>query len=262
MRRLLCLSALLFAATAALAEDKPKDTMLYELRIYTAAPGKLDALNARFRDHTVKLFEKHGMKNIGYWVPVKNDENKLYYVIAHKDKAARDASFKAFGADPDWQKAAKESEKDGPLLVKVNPIQVVFLTATDYSPAIKPSHTPGTERVFEMRTYTASKGNLDALNARFRDHTVKLFEKHGMTNLAYFTYAPKLNKSGEDVTLLYFLAHKSEDAAKASFDAFRKDADWVAAKEASEKKAGGSLTEKEGGVKSLFLKPTDYSPTK
>jgi len=259
MRRLLCLAVLL-VPTLALAADQPKDAMLYELRVYTAAPGKLDALNARFRDHTLKLFEKHGMVNIGYWVPIKNDQNKLYYIIAHKDKAARDASFKAFGADPDWQKAYKDSEKDGPLTTKGG-IEAIFLSATDYSPPVKASKGDG-ERVFELRTYTASKGNLEGLNARFRDHTLKLFEKHGMTNLFYFNYPKGLNKTGEDVTLLYFLAHKSEEAAKKSFDSFRMDKDWVAAKDASEKKAGGSLTEKEGGVKSLFLKATDYSPTK
>lgn len=260
MRRLLCLAVLLSASTAVLAAEPAKDTMLYELRIYTAEKGKLDALNARFRDHTLKLFEKHGMTNIGYWVPVKNDENKLYYIIAHKDKAARDASFKAFGADPDWQKAYKESEKDGPLTTRGG-IEAIFLNATDYSPPVKAAKGKE-DRVFEMRTYTCTKGNLDGLNSRFRDHTLKLFEKHGMTNLAYFTYAKGLNKTGEDVTLLYFLAHKSEDDAKKSFDSFRMDKDWIAAKEASEKKAGGSLTEKEGGVKSLFLKATDYSPTK
>jgi L-rhamnose mutarotase len=260
MRRLLCLAVLLSASTAALAAEPAKDPMLYELRIYTAEKGKLDALHARFKDHTLKLFEKHGITNIGYWVPIKNDENKLYYVIAHKDKAARDASFKAFGSDPDWQKAYKESEKDGPLTTKGG-IEAIFLSATDYSPPVK-AEKGKEDRVFEMRTYTCTKGNLDALNSRFRDHTLKLFEKHGMTNFAYFTYAPKLNKTGEDVTLLYFLAHKSEDDAKKSFDSFRADKDWIAAKEASEKKAGGSLTEKEGGVKSLFLKATDYSPTK
>ena len=244
-------------SAAAVAQDKPKESRLFELRIYTAEKGKLDAVNARFRDHTVKLFEKHGITNIGYWVPVKNDEEKLYYIIAHKDKAARDASFKSFGTDPDWQKAAKESEKDGKIVKK---IEFQFLTATDYSPEVKAAKGDG-ERVFELRTYTATKGNLDALNGRFRDHTLKLFAKHGMTNLYYFTLTKDLKQKDDDATLVYLLAHKSEEAAKKSFDTFRADPDWVAAKKASEAKAGGSLTV-DGGVKSLFLKPTDYSMTK
>lgn len=258
MRRLLCLAVLL-SASVALAAEPAKDTMLYELRIYTAEKGKLDALHARFKDHTLKLFEKHGMTNIGYWVPIKNDENKLYYIIAHKDKAARDESFKKFGADPDWQKAFTESQKDGSLTTKGG-IEYKFLTATDYSPPVKAGKGKE-DRVFELRTYTCTAGNLDALNSRFRDHTCKLFEKHGMTNFAYFTLTKELKQKGDDVTMMYLLAHASEEAAAKSFDAFRKDEAWVKAKEASEKKAGGPLTEKDG-VKSLFLKATDYSPTK
>src|SRR5205085_7110550 len=110
-RLLAALSAVVGFTGAAVAGDQSDG--VYELRVYTAAKGKLDALHARFRDHTMKLFEKHGMTNVGYWVPVENPDDRLIYVLAHKDRAAADASWKAFGADPDWQKAAKESEKDG-----------------------------------------------------------------------------------------------------------------------------------------------------
>ena len=114
--------------------------------------------------------------------------------------------------------------------------------------------------VYELRVYTAAKGKLDALHARFRDHTLKLFEKHGMTNVGYWTPV-KGQRGKNDDTLIYLLAHKSEDAAKASWAAFRADPDWVAARRGSEEKAGGSLTVPDG-VKSEFLKPTDYSPLK
>ena len=115
-------------------------------------------------------------------------------------------------------------------------------------------------RVYEMRVYTAEPGKLDALHARFKDHTLKLFEKHGITNLWYFTLMK--DQKSADEKLIYFLAHRNIDAAKTSFDAFRKDPDWTKVRTASEEKAGGPLTVKEGGVKSEFLKPTDYSPTK
>src|SRR5438034_60289 len=115
-------------------------------------------------------------------------------------------------------------------------------------------------RVEEMRVYYAAPGKLDALNARFRDHTLKLFERHGMTNVVYWHLLP--DEKGADNTLIYLLAHKSPEAAKASFDAFRKDPDWVKARTESETKAGGSLTEAKGGVVSEILKPTDYSPLK
>src|ERR1035437_8222260 len=230
------------------------DTRCYEMRIYYAAPGKLDALNSRFRDHTCKLFENHGMMNIGYWLPITNTENKLVYLLAYPSRDAREKSWKEFMADADWQTAAKESEKDGKLVLKADS---VFLSATDFSPAIKPSSA--TEpRVFELRTYTASPGNLDNLLARFRDHTMKLFEKHGMTGFGYWTPTEKKNGAGEK--LIYILAHKSQETAAECFKAFRADADWIAVKKASEDKAGGSLTVQDG-VKSEFLAPTDYSPT-
>ena len=132
------------------------------------------------------------------------------------------------------------------------------MSATDFSPAIKAS-VGGGERVFEMRTYTTTPGNLPLLHSRFRDHTIGLFAKHGMTNLFYWQPTP--NQKDADNTLVYLLAHRSVDGAKASFEAFRADADWVAAKKASEEKGGGSLTVPDG-VKSVFLNATDYSATK
>lgn len=113
-----------------------KDSRCFEMRTYYAAPGKLEALNARFRDHTCALFKKHGMENIGYWIPAEKEkgaENTLVYIIAHKSRDAAKKSWAAFIADPEWQKAHKESEANGKLVTK---IESVFLGATDYS-AIK-----------------------------------------------------------------------------------------------------------------------------
>jgi hypothetical protein len=243
------------AGTAAVGTAGAADGRLYEMRVYEAPPGKLDALHARFRDHTAKLFAKHGMTNVGYFVPVgDNPRHRLVYVLSYPDRAARDASWKAFLADPDWKKAHAESEKDGTLVAKITSR---FLTTTDYSPPFEPA--AGTApRVFELRTYTATAGNLPALNARFRDHTMKLFAKHGMTNLIYWNYAA--DQPQADRMLIYLLSHASQEAAQQSFTAFRQDPDWLAARAASEQKAGGSLTEKEGGVVSEFLTATDYSP--
>ncbi len=234
-----------------------EDTCVYEMRTYYAAPGKLDALLARFRDHTCKLFEKHGMTNIGYWVPSDNTDNKLVYLLTFPSHDARDKAFKEFGADPEWKQVVRESEANGKLVAK---IESVFLGATDFSPEIKPSDAG--PRIFELREYTASPGNLDALLARFRDHTVKLFAKHGMTQIGYWT--PVKDQKGADNRLVYILAHKDAEAAKASFGAFRADPDWIAAKKASEDKAGGPLTVQPQpvGVKSTMMKATDFSPIK
>ena len=105
----------------------------FEMRTYTAADGKLDALHARFRDHTNALFLKHGMTVIGYWTPAEGDKakNTLVYILAYPNREGREKMWKEFQADPDWQKAKAESEKDGALVTKV---ESVFLNATDYSP--------------------------------------------------------------------------------------------------------------------------------
>jgi hypothetical protein len=203
----------------------------------------------------MRIFERHGMVNIGYWMPTDNPDNKLVYLLAFPSREAAKQSWKEFGADPEWQKVAKESEANGKLVSKV---ESVFLDATDYSPEIKPSKA-GETRLFELRTYTATPGKLDNLNARFRDHTCKLFEKHGMVNFGYWT--PTDKDKGAENTLIYIVAHKHKEASDASWKAFREDPLWVAAKKASEEKAGGSLTVPDG-VKSVFMAPTDYSPTK
>ena len=256
MNSLITLSAVALFASASLIIAAETPGPVYELRIYHAAPGKLDDLNKRFRDHTVKLFEKHGMKNIGYWTPVDTADNRLIYVLEHASRDAARKSFAAFGADPEWKTAQKASEANGKL---VNKVESYFMQPTDFSPAIKV--TQAGPRVFELRDYTASEGNLAALDARFRDHTVKLFEKHGMQNIAYWHLTAGQKET--DRKLIYVLAHKSAAAGAASFEAFRKDPAWIAAKDASEKKAGGSLTEGGmAGVKSTYMKATDYSPMK
>ncbi|AWM39543.1 hypothetical protein GobsT_21180 [Gemmata obscuriglobus] len=258
MRRLLLLplalvTLTLMTATTSAAE---KDARVYEMRVYYAPPGKLDALNARFKNHTLKMFEKHGLTNVGYFVPVDNKENKLVYFISAPSKAARDKALQAMGGDADWKKAVADSEKDGKLVSK---IESRFLTVTEYSPLLK-VEKGAEERVFELRTYTATKGNLGHLNDRFKNHTIALFAKHGMTNLIYWNVLA--GEKGADDTLIYLLAHKSKEAAAKSFDAFRKDPDWLAARKASEEKGGGSLTAEKNGVVSEFLVPTDYSPLK
>jgi NIPSNAP protein len=124
-----------FTPRAAAAEKGAKkvDTRVFELRTYYAAEGKMDALNARFRDHTNKLFEKHGMTIIGFWTPLEpgQAQKKLIYILAFPSKEAADKSWKAFMADPKWIAARKESEKNGPLVTR---IEKVYLNPTDYSP--------------------------------------------------------------------------------------------------------------------------------
>ncbi len=244
---LLCSLVLLFLGMASNAAAAP-DTRCYELRIYYAAPGKLEALQSRFRDHSCKLLEKHGFTNVGYWVPLDNPESKLLYVISSPSREAHDKAWSEFKADPEWIKVAKESEANGKLVAKV---ESIYLKATDFSPVLTPSGD-ATPRCFELRTYTAAAGKMDALLARFRDHTLALFAKYGMTHIGYWTRTDEGSNQ-----LVYILAHKSKEAAAESFKGFRDDPEWVAAKKASE--ANGSLTDK---VESVFLVPTDFSTIK
>jgi hypothetical protein len=249
MKRLITTTVLTMGVAAGLALAAQPDTRCYELRTYYAAPGKLDDLNARFRNHTLQLFEKHGIVNIGYWMPIDNPDNKLVYVLAFPSREGRDQSFKAFGNDPAWKEVVKTTEANGRLVTKV---ESILMSATDFSPPVQPAKS-ATRRCYEMRTYTASPDNLGHLLARFRHHTLKLFEKHGMKNFAYWTPADK--NQGADNTLIYLLIHDSPEAAEKSFAAFRADPDWIAAKKTSE--TNGPLTT---DVKSVMMRPTDYSP--
>jgi hypothetical protein len=127
-------SVAVFTLRAADKPAVPGQAMRYfEMRTYHAPAGKLDALNARFRDHTLQLFKKHDIESIGYWTPATGDaaQTTLVYLLAYPSKEACDASWKAFRADPDWIKAKDESEKDGKLVEKVDQL---FLNPTDYSP--------------------------------------------------------------------------------------------------------------------------------
>jgi hypothetical protein len=112
--------------------DAQSKNRVYELRTYTTPEGKLGDLQARFRDHTVKLFEKQGMTNIGYWVPqdAPLSQNTLIYVLAHKDRETAKQSWAAFGKDPEWVKARTASEVNGRLTTQV---VSVFMDPADFS---------------------------------------------------------------------------------------------------------------------------------
>ena len=142
VRRLAAVSAIsiVFAAGFALGNffqpwgvvNAQAGRRVYELRTYTSPEGRLPDLQARFRNHTVKLFEKHGITSIGYFVPqdAPQSQNTLIYVLAHKDRESAKQNWAAFQKDPDWQAAFKESQKTGPLQTQV---QSVFMDPLDFS---------------------------------------------------------------------------------------------------------------------------------
>src|SRR5580692_4090238 len=106
---------------------------VFELRTYTCNEGKLEALKARFRDHTIEIFKRHGMESIGYWVPQDGEKSKttLIYIIAHTSREQAAKNWKEFGADPEWKKVAADSELNGKILAK--PPESVFMDPADFS---------------------------------------------------------------------------------------------------------------------------------
>ena len=123
-----------FLARGVVSEPvQAQGTRVFELRTYTAPDGKLDELHKRFRDHTMRIFKNHGITNIAYFKPedAPLSQNTLVYLIAHPSREAAKANWAAFQADPEWQKVANESQKNGKIVAKV---ESVFLDPTDYSP--------------------------------------------------------------------------------------------------------------------------------
>ena len=129
----LLIAIALGCAQSASAADEPASGRLFEMRTYVANDGKMTDLHKRFREHTNKLFVKHGMELVGYWTPVDGPDaaNTLVYILAYPNKEAREKSWRGFMADPDWQAAYKASHAAGPLVKKV---ESKFLNPTDYSP--------------------------------------------------------------------------------------------------------------------------------
>jgi hypothetical protein len=126
----LCGLALMTAFTT-LGQSKPSQHV-YELRMYHVNEGKMDALVARFRDHTDALFKKHNMKSIGYWTPedAPNSQNLFIYILEHPGRQEAEKNWAEFQADPEWRKVKAESEAQGPL---VDHIDRYFMDSTSFS---------------------------------------------------------------------------------------------------------------------------------
>ena len=245
---------LFFLVVASFAVQAQAETSnrLYELRVYYASEGKLPDLMNRFQNYTLTYFKQYQMRLEGFWLPLgENKENKLVYVLSYPSREARDKSWKEFMSNTGWINVMKNSAVNGEIVAKV---ESTFLKTTDFSPNNMKSVG---NRVFELRTYKATPNHLPNLLSRFRDHTLKIFENYGMTNIIYWT--PTEKEQGSEDALIYFLAHKTKEDGLASFKAFGASQEWQAVKKASEENAGGSLTL---SVKSEYMVPADFSPLK
>jgi len=135
LKKIMAAAVLVLSGYAVGRASQTAPSHVYEMRTYTATEGKLDAVNARFRDHTRRIFERHNMKSVGYWTPLEGPTagTTLVYILEHPSREEARKNWAAFSADPEWQKAKAESEKDGRIVAKA---ESVFLVPTDYS-AIK-----------------------------------------------------------------------------------------------------------------------------
>ena len=132
LTKLIVATVLVSAGFAAGRVSPPASTKVYELRIYTPNEGKLDAVNARFRDHTRAIFDRHHMKSVGYWLPTDGpNAGKFVYILEHPSREEANKNWDAFTADPEWVKVKAESEANGKLVANV---ERTFMTPTDYSP--------------------------------------------------------------------------------------------------------------------------------
>ena len=123
------------AFAQAIAAAKPGDTTVFELREYHAAEGKLDALLARFRDHTIAIFNRHHMESVAYWTPTDDplQGRTIIYLLKHPSREAATANWAAFRDDPEWKQVSAASEANGKL---VNKVESTFMTLTDFSPKL------------------------------------------------------------------------------------------------------------------------------
>jgi hypothetical protein len=208
------------AAAQSSAAEQPAaaPAKIYELRIYVTNPGKLPDLNARFRDHTMKLFEKHGMENIVYWTLAEDfrneaKDNTLVYIIAHKSKEAADASWASFREDPEWQAVVAKSEENGRLLAGA-PVSV-YMNPTDFHPSDGEANASSDKpaRLFELRIYNDGEARVPSTVGRFRDWEAELFRDSGIETLGFWTKA-------DNSAFVYLLGHPDRETADRNWQTF------------------------------------------
>lgn len=195
--------------------------MLYELRVYRTVPGKLPAINDRFAKHTIGFFKKHGIGILGFWNDEIGRSNQLTYILTFDSMADREAKWTAFQADSGWHQVRAETEAAGPIVAQV---LNTFMRPTPYSPQPQ-MHS----NLQELRIYDAMPGKLPALHDRFAKHTMGLFAKHGLDNVAYW-----VDDVGTSNRLTYMLGYPDLGAREKSFAAFAADPAWQQARAESE----------------------------
>ena len=226
---------------------------VYELRIYAANEHRFAHLIKRFREHTDRIFKKHSLQTIGYWIPTEGPPKKrrrFIYILKHDSRYDAYRNWNMFSNDREWQAVLDQPEFKGLLAEK--PISI-FMTANDYSSIMRDN--PRKAGTYELRTYTANPGKLTLLNARFSKHTTRLFEKHDIHNVGYWT---PLEKPASQNTLIYLIHHAGRKQADVNWQAFANDPQWH--KVTRESAANGELLAI--SPERIYLKAMEFSPLK
>jgi hypothetical protein len=216
--------------------------MLYEARIYMTVPGRLPALHDRFANHTLGFFKKHGIGVFGFWTDDIGASNRLTYILTFDSMADREKKWSAFQADPGWQQVRTQTEASGPI---VDHVLNTFMRLTPYSP--QPQIT---SNIQELRIYDAMPGKIQAVHNRFANHTIGLFKKHGIENIAYWA-----DDVGISNRLTYLLGYANLGEREQSWNAFMADPAWQQARAESEQE--GALVRLS---RHYILRRTPYSP--
>ena len=233
-------------------EPRLRDGPVYELRTYIAARDRFEHLVKRFREHTDRLFRKHNMQPVGYWVPTDGppiSKRTFVYILKHPSRYEAWKNWVAFTNDREWQRVL-----DQPLFQRllIGKPESVFMTLNEYSEEVRNEiENPG--GIFELRTYTVQNGQLAALNDRVQNHSAALFSRHGMKNIAYWT---PFEFPGSSNQLIYLLHHANRQQADSSWKAFDDDTDWQ--KVARDSQRNGKLLVETR--ERSFLRAMDFSP--
>ncbi|MDG2388403.1 MAG: NIPSNAP family protein [Planctomycetaceae bacterium] len=233
-------------------EERLTKGPIYELRIYKANEHRFQHLITRFRDYTDRIFARHNMKALGYWIPTDGtprQKRRIVYVLKHPSRYEAYANWIHFTNDREWQKVLDMPEFSGLLAEKPTSI---FMTETDYSEKVA-SAIQQAGGVYELRTYTCNEGKLGALNDRFRDHTTRLFGKNGMKNIGYWT---TFDLPESQNTLIYMVHHESREQADANWKSFLSDPAWK--RVARESQRDGKFLAKPPDR--IYLKSLEFSP--
>jgi hypothetical protein len=239
---------LFFASSFLLNAQQTITSSYFEMRTYTVHEGKMPDLIQRFQNHTRTLFAKHGIESVAYFLSETQPEQQLTFILGYPSAAERDIRWGNFANDPEWKAVAKASEANGPIVQKVDQVFMVWAKGLNAAKSPRPSG------VFQLRTYHLLPGRLDAIQARFRDHTQALFEKQGLSNYPYWI---TVEKEGVQSKLVYFIGHQNKEEFNAAFGRFVADPEWIKVRDASE--VSGKIVEK---IDSHFYTALPFSPMK